>query len=120
MAICPAQAVGDRIDHTGDFVEPSEVDLDRCSEVDALMRLHGWTFDDACELCCLDPSCYVAGAPSLDHLPTPTQIECIAGELRNGFAESFPAYDAGAWERYLALLDGDVVYPAWFTMPGEG
>lgn len=27
---------------------------------------------------------------------------------------------ADQWERYLALLDGDVVYPAWFTMPGEG
>jgi len=56
----------------------------RTDEVEALMRLHGWSLDDACELVGIRTDQYTAYKGKFDHLPTPSDVEQMTLAIRDG------------------------------------
>lgn len=55
----------------------------KSSEVDALMRIYGLAFSEACRHVCLRPEEYVMGCPLIDWLPSPAKIYEEAARLRD-------------------------------------
>lgn len=57
------------------------------AEVEALMRLHGYSLERACEIACLNQSEFVKSPPvpqsRIKYLPTPEQIRSQCRKLLN-------------------------------------
>ncbi len=67
--------------------EPAAVtaDLMKSQEVEGLMRLHGFSFADACELVVLDARRYSPGGfQKLSHIPSPRCIAKAMDDIRSG------------------------------------
>ncbi|TWU39155.1 hypothetical protein Q31b_42400 [Novipirellula aureliae] len=109
---------------------PGETTRMKSAEVDALMRLHGWSFDDACQLVALHPHHYAAGETPLQWLPTPTDIErstlqMQAGEINCGRNSQKPweTLDNGLTDEdnfaTAGKLPDDVCQsPSWLCLDG--
>lgn len=66
------------------------------SEVEAFIRLHDYSIEEACEVVCMTPEEYLEAPPSpqsrISYLPTPEQIADMAEECRRN-RESVPDPD---------------------------
>ena len=64
--------------------ELESVRRQKSAEVDALMRLHGYSFSNACRKVALDPRNYISGEPPIVWLPSPEQINEFARAFKSG------------------------------------
>lgn len=64
--------------------ELESVRRQKSAEVDAMMRLHGLSFTDACRKVALSPTNYICGEPPIEWLPSPEQINEFATAVKSG------------------------------------
>ena len=111
--------------------ELESVRRQKSAEVDALMRLHGYSFSKACRRVALDPRNYISGEPPIVWLPSPEQINEFAKAFKsgdlvvNGRSRRLPVEsavtDAQGDDEMDEASDLDAVapepfeLPAWFT-----
>ncbi len=109
----------------------------RDAEVEALMRLHGWSLDDSAELVGIDPARYTQFKGRLPHLPTPEDLEQITLAIRDG-QEYVSVTSYHRWKDFRELqidkqdsvdvfdlggriADDDVELPSWlYSADREG
>ncbi len=79
----------------------AETRREKSSEVDALIRCHGWTFADACQLVVILPIQYLPGSAKIEWIPTPDDIERMKPSRH-------PEREIGWGDRQRGVMLGEV------------